>query len=89
MFVGTYVPAICPFISRSEHARMSDEEKLSDPYRDSAVGKFFEVVKREGNNFKVKCKLCLPAYKIFSCAMNSNANLKKHVQVRTAFASYH
>ena len=47
----------------------------------SSVGKFFEVVDCEDRNFKVKCKLCLPAKKIISTVVNSNANLKKHVQV--------
>ena len=60
---------------------MSDDETLTDPFSGNAVGKFFEVVERQGKNFKVKCKLCLPAKKIISTAVNSNANLKKHVQV--------
>lgn len=48
----------------------------------SVYTEFFEVVDKNGKNIKVLCKLCPPAAKkTFSTAINSTANLKKHLKV--------
>jgi hypothetical protein len=47
------------------------------------VGDYFEFVheKDGGKNVVFNCKLCKPKTKSLCAAKNSNANLKKHVQV--------
>jgi hypothetical protein len=44
--------------------------------------KYFEYVEDiNENNIRVKCLLCKPIPKKYSCAINSTSNLKKHLEV--------
>lgn len=61
-------------------SEMSDN--VNSIFSGTESGNFFEVLERNGQNMKVKCKLCLPAMKILSVSVTSTSNLKKHVEVR-------
>ena len=64
-----------------ENGEKSSAENESS-FERSVYTEFFQVVVKNGKNVKVLCTLCPPASKkTFSTALNSTANLKKHLKV--------
>ena len=55
---------------------------IESSFERSVYTEFFQVVEKSDKNVKVSCTLCPPASnKTFSTALNSTANLKKHLKV--------
>ncbi len=58
------------------------ENNISNSFERSVFTEFFTMVEKDCKNVRVRCKLCPPAVKqTYSCAINSTANLKKHLEV--------
>jgi hypothetical protein len=62
---------------------MESDERGTTSFERSVFTEFFELVKTDGRNIHVKCRLCHDGKKTYSTSTNSTANLKKHLQVRT------
>lgn len=43
---------------------------------------YFELIKTDGKNVEVKCKLCPATKKPYKMSVNITFNLKKHMEVR-------
>lgn len=70
--------------SEINNTTADDEHKEASSFDRSVYTEFFTVVANDGKNIKLNCKLCAPASKkTFSTAINSTANLKKHLKVGT------
>ena len=66
----------------AENEASSSAETDETSFERSVYTEFFEVLEKNGKNIKVLCKVCPPASKkTFSTAVNSTANLKKHLKV--------
>ncbi|KAK0059504.1 zinc finger BED domain-containing protein 4 [Biomphalaria pfeifferi] len=56
---------------------MAESKQIENSFERSVFTEFFTKIEIDNKNVRVRCKLCPPAY---SCALNSTANLKKHLQ---------
>jgi hypothetical protein len=65
-----------------DSAKKHDRSVMVSSFERSVFKEFFTVVDNDGKNLRLHCKVCPPASKkTFSTAINSTANLKKHLKV--------
>lgn len=67
-------------------AEDKNEMSFTSSYKRSVYTEFFTLIDIDDKNVRVRCKLCPPtSKKTYSCALNSTANLKKHLQVNKVY----